>query len=257
MNVILIVLLSWTPAFTASTADSQRKGRTSEDGGRVERMLRERAPQERTKLQQRFQKLRKLSPEKRRELLDRARSLHEVEKRVHRRAPETLRRELREDPEKAPRKWRRHVEKELKDRGRRHVEKLPPEIRRLLREASPGERVRLLRRFQSRRMDLGRLGRALELDAAEVERLEALADKERRRAFFRLRRQLVEQIARLNGIPGGFGEDEWRRMELLGDVEFFRRLRERGISARDFHPRATGGGGSHALRHGAGERAGK
>ncbi len=238
MNIMSLTRLSALGVALFIGANSLCAAYSSTQTDRLERLLEERTPQERAHLTERLKKLRRLGPEERRALLDRARSLHEMEKRAHKVAPDDLRRRLRADPQKAPLVWRHHFESELRSHGRRQVEKLPPEVRRRLRNATPEERQRILRRVQSKHMDLKRLGRTLNLDPAEIKRIEGLGAKERSAAYLGLRRQLIEFVVKRDGLPKGLTLKEWKRLRSLPDIEFFRALRERGFDARDFHRRS-------------------
>ncbi len=197
----------------------------------LRRRWEKKSPEERELLRERFEELHALDPEKRREILERARRWKEHERAMEEEAPEDLRRELEvlSAPERE-RRWREHAIKSFRETGRNLRESLPPRLRRRLEEAPPEERRELLERFRNEydarsREALRVLGERLDLAPERIRELEARPFEERLRTVLELRRELIERAVRLDGLPEGVDEGSWEHMRRLPHDAFFRKFR--------------------------------
>jgi hypothetical protein len=219
--VCLALLLCGAPLFAKQDNATPRE--------RWERMT----PEERAKMQDRFERFRKLGPEQREMLIQRAARIEKLKSEFFAHMDPELRAKLgRLEPRERREVLREYIEQRLIERGRHMGELLPPKLRRELENARPEERPRMMREFleqqrreRSQRM-LERAAEKLDLDASEVERIKALPDEQRFEAMLDLQRKLVTRAFEEHGLPKWISSDEWSAMQKLPLREFFERFRE-------------------------------
>jgi hypothetical protein len=175
---------------------------------------------EKQQLRQRFEALRRMSPEERAELHERAGRFRAFEERVFAELPASLRAELaRLDREDRQRLLQEHVTERFRERGRRMRGKMPGHFLERLEGASPEERLRMVHRFRSEMRErkgpcmLRRLGGELGLSSEEIERIGSLPPEERHERMRSLRGQRHGPRGPYHGERSERGRRSWHREE--------------------------------------------
>lgn len=215
---------------------------------------------ERAELLERYEKFRSLPAEERAKLVERAKRLEGLRSELVKDLPPDVRARLeRMTPLERLDALREFLEHRLESRGRHVRGFLPRELRERMESAPPESREGLVREYCDRaRRDHGRrmlesLGRRLELDDAEIQRIDALPETQRFEALMDLKRHSIELEVAEEGLPSWLDETEWAAMGALPTREFFERFhglrRDRCGSDHDGGP-----GGPRFHRAGSGER---
>jgi hypothetical protein len=213
------------------------------------------SPQEREVMQQRFEQFKQMDEAQRREVIERWKHVQRLERGTR----EALHGELSKlEPEQQRECLRGYVGRELFERGRAMREMLPRDVLEKIESATPEEAERLLREFKERnrveRADhaLFELGRELQLDPAEIERLRSLPEEERRSEMFVMRRRQIEQRVAQDGLPSWLTQQEWDELSALDAPKFCERWWARkcqlGFSSRE--QRSDSRRGDHTGDHG-------
>ncbi len=194
--LIATLLCAALPARARGVQDPEL--RSSGRAGIRERLRarwRERPGGEREILERRLAELERLSPEARRELLDRARRLRERERELLEGSPDEQRARLME---LGPEQRRELCKRRLRERGRTLRERMPAEFRRRIESAPGAARERVLEPYLREREEASRralrvLGARMDLRPAEIQAFERLPLEDRLRTLMALRRRLVER----------------------------------------------------------------
>jgi hypothetical protein len=223
------------------------------------------SPQEREVMQQRFEQFKRMDEAQRGEVIERWKHVQRLERGTR----EALHGELSKlEPEQQRECLRGYVGRELFERGRAMREMLPRDLLEKIESATPQEAERLLHEFKERiraeRPDraLFELGRELQLDPAEIERLKSLPEEQRRSEMFVLRRRQIEQRVAQDGLPSWMTQQEWDELSALDAPKFCERWWARkcqlGLSSHEqrFDSRRGEWGGEHNGDHN-GDRGGE
>lgn len=193
---------------------------------------REKSEAERATLRARFEEFRSLAPERRDELVERAKRLAELRDLVQERASaEEMRAAEALDQARREEFWRARGIDAARRIGQRLRAELPPRLREKLEGATPEEREHLLRRFRrevKERVSLRtiqKLARELGVAPAEVDRLQSLPAEARLREALELERLLLERRLGGHGLPPWMTAEEFERLRTLPTPEFFSRWR--------------------------------
>lgn len=186
------------------------------------------SPDEKEQMRERYERYRALSEDERRALADRARRMREDREELHRRLPAEAREKLSKlPPEKRREVMHELFENEAREKGARIREKMPESWIERLEKAPPEERARFLNEFQKKArqrvsyMALDKIGAKLELPKEEIERLKALPLEERSQAILDLRKRLSTRDAAQFGLPEGITQDQWDQWQALPPEQFF------------------------------------
>lgn len=199
-------------------------------------------PAEKERLRERYESYRNLSEEDRRNLANRARRLRDDAQRVQSSLPPETREKMQKlDPEKRREVMKDIVAGEAREKGARIREKMPEAWIERLEKARPEDRARFLAEYQHKARErfalaaIDKLGKRLELPKSEIERLQKLPGAERAAALLELKKQLSTQDAAEFGLPGGITAEQWEEWQKLPPEQFFeamQRLRhERQVRA--------------------------
>ncbi len=203
MNAFKLLLLALL-VFAAPSLAHAQEGRLQEARERWERL----DPADRERLRERFERYRQLGDEQRASLERRARFLRETQGRVE----ERLSAQERERLEQLPPDRRRQVLRDLvlhecRERGDRLHGALPKEWRERMEQVPPSERPRVLAEMQhkmrerSSRGAVEWLGRRLDLEPEEIQRLQGLPEDQRMQAVLDLHRRVERLEAERRSIP--------------------------------------------------------
>jgi hypothetical protein len=227
------------------------------------------SPEKQAELRARFEQLNSLDEGQRKDVEERASRLRHMAEGVIKGLSAAERKRLEAlEPEQRGKILRAMVEQAARQHGQRVHGKLPPEVRERLAAAAPEERGPILAELRQRSREhesasaIERLGRHLDLDRAEVERLKALSPEERMQKVMELGRHAIQ--LRMEGgyagqpgpegsgpgghptghgepgahreprFPGGHGLDRetWQRIRQLPPEEFHAALQRMGHSLK-------------------------
>ena len=199
-------------------------------------------PAEKERLRERYDSYRSLSEEDRRNLANRARRLRDDAQRVQSSLPPETREKMQKlDPEKRREVMKDIVAGEAREKGARIREKMPEAWIERLEKARPEDRGRFLAEFQHKARErvalaaIDKIGKRLELPKLEIERLQKLPGAERAVAVLELKNKLSTKDAAEFGLPGGITAEQWEEWQKLPPEQFFeamQRLRhERQVRA--------------------------
>lgn len=186
------------------------------------------SPDEKEQMRERYERYRALSEDERRALADRARRMREEREELHQRLPAEAREKLSKLPPEQRREVMHELfENEAREKGARIREKMPESWIERLEKAPPEERARFLNEFQKKArqrvsyMALDKIGAKLDLPKEEIERLKALPLEERSQAILDLRKRLSTRDAAQFGLPEGITQDQWDQWQALPPEQFF------------------------------------
>lgn len=190
--------------------------------------------EERERMRERFDALQRMSPEERRGVVERFERMRELEHGARERLSSERERELSTLDDHGRREaLRGMLEREFSERGRAMRELLPPQLREKLERASPQEREQMLDQFRGQvRRDrlehvLRDLGRRLDLQRNEIERVRALPETERERELLGLERRAIEHELETRGLPPWLERAEWDAWRALDTPQFIERWHAR------------------------------
>ncbi len=261
MNSPIRLLFVLVIAFLAAPSFARQDGQSPRE--RWEHM----SPEERARIQDRFEHFKKLPPEQRQSLTSRAARLEQLRSEfLSHMSPELRAKLAKLSPLERREVLRTFLEQHLVERGRRMGEMLPQELREKLDKAAPEDRPRLMHEFfEHERRERGdrmidHVAKELSLAPTEVERIKGLPDDQRFAAMFDLHRKLVVHEVESHGLPTWIQSGEWSEMQKLSTPEFFERLhslrRERAPDSDSFGESFGEGKGGGRFHGGPGGRFG-
>jgi len=185
----------------------------------------------RAELRQRYERMKKLSPDERAQLLERAERLRvEMNKTLAALGPEERAAVEALEPDERRRVLRALIADRARVTAARIRSQLTPEERKELAAAKPVERARILGAHRRRQLDslpdrVRRLGGELGLSPKELRQLHEGPAGERRAQIARMARRRMERYVKENGLPEGVAPKQWKRLFDSDDETFLRALR--------------------------------
>lgn len=240
MAVVLVALCALCTSAPALQSPVETSPTLEAGRQRWERL----SPEDQARFKQLYERYRSLTEEERQALAKRARRVLLEKERVRAQLPEEARAKLQAlAPDKRREVLRDLFEGEAREKGARIREKMPEAWIKRLEEAPPEDRARFLAEFQRAARErivrgaIDKIGRKLELPAAEVERLKALPEPERAGTVLELRKKLSVRDADQFGLPPGVTPAQWEAWQAMPPEQFFevtqRYRRERGWQQTD------------------------
>lgn len=230
LQALLFVAIAFCAGVTSSF--SQQANEASSPTLDAARQRWERlTPAEKERLRERYESYRNLSEEDRRSLANRARRLSDDAKRVQSALPQETREKMQKlDPEKRREVMKDIVAGEAREKGARIREKMPEEWIDRLEKARPEDRARFLAEFQHKARErvalaaLDKIGKRLDMPKPEIERLQKLPEAERATALLELKKKLSTKDAAEFGLPAGITAEQWEQWQQLPPEQFFEAL---------------------------------
>lgn len=242
--VILAALAPQSPRVAPARPQDQAKSSPMLEAAR--RRWERLSPEEKQRARAAYESYVKLSEEERHGLAERARRLQETRERVQREmAPETREKLGKMEPAKRRQVMDDMVEGEAREIGQRIRQRLPDNWLERLERATPEDRARFLEQFKVEqrerfgRIAIEQIGRRLQLPPDEIRRLQELPEQERAQSVLELRQRLSSEEAREFGLPPGIDAKEWERWQKLPPEEFFEQV-QRYRHSRGLRPVGPG-----------------
>ncbi|MFT5291511.1 MAG: hypothetical protein ACI8PQ_003049 [Planctomycetota bacterium] len=226
LMLVAALCLSFASVGFSQDANSEQESSVQRPSPR-ERWM-QKSPEERAVLRRRFEELSHFEPELQVELRRRAREVSGTLRSLDSAPPPWVRERLDvAGPGQRDRELRRCLEDHRRRRGSDMRDRLPKDLRERLENAkSDEERAAVFRELSQRgRSDMfprmvARMGRHLELDPSEVERLSATEPEGQRTVLENLKRRSI--VAR--GKPEDIDAKDWTSWQSLDDREFLRKV---------------------------------